>query len=398
MADANENNGKPDQPTRFRRILTLTLRAAYGGAVQLAIGAAVGLAIAVAVIPVKQVTVPGEVVVIEKPMVVAGPSASPDSATTGGMGWICDPDAVQVVANTLPVKVFADTPAGQVDDLPPFVYGWKYYEKLYGRPPPIKDQGQVGSCVSFGTNTAVERTLAAEILARKGAASEWSRFTEEATYGGSRVEIGGGQIRGDGSVGAWAAQFVTKYGMVPRQKYADGDLTDYSEDRCRAWGRSGVPAWGEAVSRKFPVKQFVQVKTWEDVKKAAASGYFVAVCSNQGFASKRDTNGVAKASGSWAHCMACDGYHTENGKEYGHIVNSWNTTWISGPVGWGEPGGDGFWAESAVIDRMVKQGDSWAFSGVTGFPARHKLDWFIYHVEPRKTLGFDRANLFTLAA
>lgn len=376
-------------PNRFRRIVTATLGMIVSNGVQLAMGAAIGFAAFITAFPLK-IEVPGETVTVEVPVVAAGPFAPPHVGPEdpqAGQGWVCDPDAVQAVAATLPVKVFADTPAGQVEELPPFVYGWKHFEKLYVRPPPIKDQGQVGSCVSFGTNTAVERTLAAELVQRKGGASEWSRFTEEATYGGSRVEIGGGRISGDGSVGAWAAQFVTKYGMVPRQVYPEADLTTYSESRAREWGRTGVPPAFEAVSRKFPVKAFVQVKTWDDVKKAAASGYFTAICSNQGFASKRDANGVARASGSWAHCMACDGYHTEGGKEYGHIVNSWGTTWITGPVGWGNPNADGFWAESSVIDRMVKQGDSWAFSGVTGFPAR-KLDLFIRHDPPRLDRAF----------
>lgn len=303
----------------------------------------------------------------------------PVAAEPHADGWVADPDAVAAIAATLPpnAKLFADTPAGQAVmlDMPKSVYGWKAYEGLFGQPPPIKDQGSVGSCVSFGTNTAVERTLAAEIVRRKGSKSEWSRFTEEATYGGSRVEIGGGRIRGDGSIGAWAADFVTKYGMVPRKAYGATDLSTYSESRCRDWGQRGVPEEFEVVARKYPVKSYVQVKTWEECKKAAAQDYFTAVCSNQGFARSRDENGVARSSGSWAHCMAIDGYHTDDrGREWGHIVNSW-AKYFSGPNGWGSPQEDGFWAESSVIDRMLRQGDSWAFSGVTGFPARKPINW-----------------------
>lgn len=302
------------------------------------------------------------------------------------MGWVNDPDEVAVVSASLPIKVFGDTPAGHIEDLPKFHYCWKHYEDLFARPPPIDDQKDVGSCVGFGTTKAVMRTHAGEIVRRKGSASEWSRFAEEATYGGSRVEIGGGRIRGDGSVGGWAAQFVTKYGMVPRKKYDTVDLTTYSTTLCREWGRSGVPDEFEVIARKFPVKSFVQVKVWEEAKAAIAQDYCIAVCSNQGFANRRDENGVARASGSWAHSMCIDGYHIEGSKEYGHIVNSWGTDWISGPTGWGNPGGDGFWAESSVIDRMLKQGDSWAFSGVTGFPARKPLDWNVNRVEPLKDL------------
>lgn len=327
---------------------------------------------------VVEVETPGEKLVVVDPGPLNGLAE----------GWIADPDAVVLVSAELPIKVFADTPAGAVmmEDLPKSVYGWKAYETLFARPPPIKDQSDIGSCVSFGTNTAVERTLAAEIVRRKGQSAEWTRFVEEATYGGSRVEVGGGRIRGDGSIGAWAAQFVTKWGMVPRKQYPTRDLTSYSTALCRDWGQRGVPDEFEAVARKFPVKSFVQVKSWDEAKKACAQDYFIAVCSNQGFARNRDANGVARASGSWAHCMAIDGYHTEGGREYGHVVNSWDK-YFTGPNGWGNPQEDSFWAEASVIDRMLRQGDSWAFSGVTGFPARKPLDWNVHRISPRDWLA-----------
>lgn len=333
--------------------------------------------------------IPPPPVIVDNSTPQPPPVAAADQPTLG-TGWVNDPDEVADVVASLPpkLKVFSDTPAGKIgaEQLPAFTYGWKAYEQLFARPPPVKNQGQVGSCVGFGSTTAVERTLAGEIARRKGSAAEWSRFAEEATYGGSRVEIGGGRIRGDGSVGAWAAQFVTKFGCVPRKPYDHQDLTTYSESLCRKWGSSGVPAEFEAVARKFPVKSFVQVKVWEEAKAALAQGYMIAVCSNQGFASKRDANGVARASGTWAHCMCLDGYQIENGKEYGHIVNSWGTSWISGPTGWGNPGEDGFWADSSVVDRMLKQGDSWAFSGVTGFPARRVIDWNVLAPQPQRDL------------
>lgn len=313
-------------------------------------------------------------------------SADPHSF---GQGWVPDPDAVaQIVAELPPAqRTFAQTPAGQTTDpLPKFVYGWKAYVNLFAQPPPIKNQGKVGSCVSFGTNTAVERTLAAEIQRRKGTKEEWSRYAEEATYGGSRVEIGAGRLGTDrgfpndphaGSNGGWAAKWVTQYGMVPRQKYPSLDLSAYDESRCRAWGNTGVPAEFEAVARKFPVKSFTQVKSWAEAKTAMAQEYFLSICSNQGFAMQRDARGICKAQGTWGHCMCLDGYFIDtDGKEYGHITNSWGPDVMTGPVGWGEPNTDGFWADSGTVDRMAKQGDTWAFSGVTGFPAR-KVHWTV---------------------
>jgi hypothetical protein len=44
----------------------------------------------------------------------------------------------------------------------------------------------------------------------------------------------------------------------------------------------------------------------------------------------------------------------------------------------------GFWADASVIDRMVKQGDSFALADVAGFPARKVLpDWFV-EVRPQR--------------
>lgn len=310
-------------------------------------------------------------------------------------GWVSDPDAVQAVAKTLRFPTFSATPAGQVREaLPDHVYLWEAYRKLTGRNPPEKNQRDVGSCVSFGTNNAIERTMAADI-AQHGARNEFKFICEEVTYAGSRVEVGGGRIRGDGSVGAWAAQFVQKWGVVSREKHGQYDLTTYDTGRCRQWGSRGVPDDLEPVTREHPVQDITQIKSWEDAKKALAQGYGIAVCSNQGFSMRRDARGVAAPQGNWGHCMCIDGYHAEAGREYGHIENSWGADAHTGPTGWGSPSTAGFWADSKTISRMIAAGDTWAFSSLKGFPSR-KFDWFAQVVparEPQK-----RPDLFAMFA
>jgi hypothetical protein len=291
-------------------------------------------------------------------------------------GWVNNPDVVAQVAAAEQFRVFSDTPAGRMGEaLPDSVYLWKHYETIFARPPPSKNQNPIGSCVSFGTNTAIERTMAYEIAVLKKPL-KFKFICEEITYAGSRVEVGGGRISGDGSVGAWAAKFVKEWGVVAREPTADGkyDLTNYDPARCRKWGRDGVPDDLEPLAREHPVQAITQVKDWEEAKKALAQGYGIAICSNQGFAMQRDARGVCRPSGSWAHCMALDGYHLEGGSEYGHIENSWGANAHTGPVGLGNPPSSGFWTDSRTIDRMLKQGDSWAFSTVKGFPAR-KIIW-----------------------
>lgn len=303
------------------------------------------------------------------------PSEQTEEPVIGMQGWLADPEAVQQIVAEMPQPYFARMPAADVDDasLPDHAYLWRAYERIGLSRPPMKNQGSVGSCVAFGTTTAIERTVANAIAA--GKREQWKMIAEEPIYGGSRVEIGGGRIRGDGSIGAWAAKWVNRWGIIPRERIGDHDLRQYSESRCRDWGRRGVPDDLEPVAKEHPVQDVALVRSWAEAKRALASGYGIAVCSDQGFSMTRDSRGVARPQGQWMHCMCLDGYHREpDGSEFGHITNSWGASAHRGPVGWGDPNPDGFWAESMVIDRMLRQGDSWAFSDVQGFP-RRLIDW-----------------------
>lgn len=290
-------------------------------------------------------------------------------------GWHNDPWEVDTVLARLPTPLFGDTPAGAVaDPLPDHVFLWNAVRNLGHGETLVKNQGQVGSCVSFGTNSAIRCTMAAEIV--QGDPEEFADIVEEVTYGGSRVEVGGGRISGDGSVGAWAADFVRKWGVVARGQYGEHDLRQYDEARCRRYGREGVPRELEELARKHPVQDCSLVKTWDEAKTALAQGYAIAICSDQGFDMRRNEDGIARPSGSWAHCMALIGYATIKGNEYGCINNSWGPNAHTGPLGPGDPPPSGFYAPADVVDRMIRQGDSWAFSRLVGFPAK-PLAWFV---------------------
>lgn len=311
------------------------------------------------------------------------------------MGWVDDHESIEAAAKTVDVQVFRDTPAGQVRELPQAVYLWKAHEKLMGAPTPIKNQNPTGSCVGFGTTTGVERTEASEIVLRGGTKEEFAFFSEEVTYAGSRVEVGGGRIRGDGSNGSWAAKFVTEWGMVPKGVYGDLDLREYSAARARSWNYSGVPDFLEPTARKFPVKSAARITNTRDAQAALASGYGIQMASSLGAGRNRDNNGVVRESGRWAHSMCVDGYHQDGATRlYFHVENSWGTGYHTGPTGWGNPTEAGFWIAADSIDRALRQGDSYAFSGATGFPARKLPEWFVS--EPRRPERFGRelfANL-----
>lgn len=288
-------------------------------------------------------------------------------------GWVDDPDAVAEITALQPYETFGDTPAGQVEDVPAFVFGWKVYEKVMGKSWPARSQGQVGSCVSFGTVAAIEYTMVSEIA--RGEPEAFSPLSQEVIYAGSRVEVGRGRVRGDGSVGAWAAEFVKQWGVLPREIVGKYDLREYNEKRCREWGNTGVPDDIEPLAKLHPIHGVTKVTTVEQAQRAIASGYGISVCSNQGFTMRRDEKGFATATGRWAHCMAIIGYQTDKGLSF-WICNSWGTNTMTGPVGAGDPPPCGFWAEGSVVARMLAAGDSWAFSDAVGFPAK-SIPWII---------------------
>lgn len=291
-------------------------------------------------------------------------------------GWIADPDAVEQVAAALPERYFRFTPACDVaaEDVPKDVFLWETQRKATGDLLPPRNQNPVGSCVGFGNTSAVETLLCVQVSL--GTAEEFKPLCPEITYAGSRIQIGKGRIgRGDGSVGAWAARFLKDYGVVPRGRYPGYDLTEYNPTLCRQLGNLGCPDVLVPIAREHPVKGIAQIRTAAEAQKALASGYPIAVCSNQGFSADRDANGFAKAQGNWAHCMAVLGYQTSGARKGFYILNSWGTSYHKGPVGAGNPSPAGFWADWNVVDRMFAAGDSWAFSDVKGFPAR-RIDWF----------------------
>jgi hypothetical protein len=406
MPDENDTPATPPEacPTRGARIRAATLHHAYGGVVQFAVGAAMMLVFVLVTrmfhetneVQV-QVPVPGPTTYIT---VVGQPNGA--EAEPGAMGW--HQDVVQIAANLDPAVTpqFDQTPAGKAAMGDDDVFLWQTVRKVNNKGAPWYpnvNQQSVGCCVGCGWKHGVDVCQATQILA--GKKYEWKPVSVEAIYAASRVDIGGGAIRGDGSVGAWARDAVGKVGVAPMEKIGDVDLTTFSPARARQWGSTGVPAVVKDFAKSHPVKATALVKSWADVKRAISQGYPVAVCSNVGFDAPdgsvgiRDANGFTAPRGTWNHCMCIIGVRSK-GREGAFILNSWGDSTHRGPV-WPEDAPvAGFWADANTIDRMVSQGDSFALSEAAGFPSRKiPLDWFIQApVRPR--LGFDR-ELFAVA-
>lgn len=239
------------------------------------------------------------------------------------------------------------------------------FEKL-GIPFPLRFQ-KIGDCVSMGTALAVDTLKVTEIV--NGQRELWVAETStEDIYSGSRVIIGQNRISGDGSVGAWAVKYISKSvcGTLVRKAYPFADLTKYDGSRARSWGSKKMPQALYDEAKLHPIEEYTSVESYQDVIDSIYNGYPVIICSNQGFSSTRDSDGFLKPSGSWAHCLMIIAFDDQHKRPGCLIVNSWGPAWVKGPKRHNQPDGS-FWADASVIDKIVRQKDSWAISGLVGF-------------------------------
>lgn len=290
-------------------------------------------------------------------------------------GWIPDPQAVQECMQGWEVRPFLVLPAGADDSAEQSeesVYLWESVRRVTGDILAGRDQGAVGSCVAVATASALEHLECVQIAA--GEPGVYRDVASEVIYGGSRVQVGGGRIRGDGSIGAWAARWVKEYGVVPRGVFGRYDLRQYSVQRCREMGRHGVPAELLALARQHPVLEVARIQSWAEACAAVRRGYPVLVCSDQGFRMERDAEGFCAPRGIWYHAMALIGIRT-GARPGGFLLNSWGDQAHSGPRVPPHAPPAGFWVDAAVLDRMLRQGDSWAFAHLIGFTERSAMEY-----------------------
>ena len=289
-----------------------------------------------------------------------------------GQGWINDPVAVRAVIESEGIKALSEHIGPQAGERPIKTDLSVYLKKLWGDQWYL-NQSTCGSCVSFGYALAVDVLVAIQIV-DGGMEKPEGRTATEPIYWGSRVEIGGNSLWGEGSVGAWAAKWLKNYGVAVRKKYGSYDLTTYSASVCCSrQSRQGVPQDIEDAAKTHPVKSYAQVSTFDELAKSIESGYPVPVCSNQGFTKARDAQGFASPHGSWGHCMCAIGVRHDRPGVL--IANSWGAYYNGGPA---DMSPATKWVDAKVWDRMASQGDTFAISDLTGWE--------------RKGLSFARLN------
>ena len=293
------------------------------------------------------------------------------------MGYTPNPEATERFVASLPFPTLASAGPGLADEQRETLL----YPALFSVAPDWKRGAQgIGSCVGWGWALSCDILAACDIVVRGESESYGGRVLEASVYAFSRVEARGGRPAGmsDGSYGGAAAKAVTQFGTLHYGiDYGGQTFGEYSANREKTWGNTGVPTELEPFAAKHRVATTTLVASFKEAGVAIQNGYPVAVCSGQGFGMTRDADGFCRAAGSWAHCMMFAG--VRYGSRPGLLcVNSWGAS-NSGkhypetmPERFKECS---FWVDADVCDRMLSGRDSFAIAGYEGFAPRRLPDW-----------------------
>jgi len=306
-------------------------------------------------------------------------------------GWIDDPREVGLILNQLPHPLLRCTKWSKplLAAEPRDVMFWELERKGIGSILRAHYQRR-GTCVGQGWARNIQHAILADRLIR-GELEEWyARVLPASIYGFSRVEIGGGRVRGDGSIGAWAAQAAKEKGVLLRMPYPDINLAEDDDDAyCVAWGDRGVPDALEPFAAEHTMLDVSLVTDLELGLGCLWNWIPIPTCSNQGFTTTRDKYGMCHPSGSWAHCMATSGavkIKHPNHPSGLQTVGLWQS--------WGQNSPDGndrvtlqtgqeitlppgvFLIDAEVWGRMLRAGDSFGIASIRGWKPT-KQDWIL---------------------
>lgn len=227
------------------------------------------------------------------------------------------------------------------------------------------DAQETSDCTSHGTRNAADISRAVEIDIR-GESEAWiARGATEVIYK-YRGHNGGGMNPGT------ATEFITKYGLMLRQKYPFADLTQYNPKFAI---RSGVTDQMKQIASEHPCEYFLRLRSVEQARDALASGFGIHGGSNYGNDGTRDENGLATWNDSWNHDMAW-GAADETGDDLLFLVlQSWGIWNRGGHPKWGKIPGGSFLIPSRDADRMIRTGEFYAVGNVKGWPLQDLPDY-----------------------
>ena len=230
------------------------------------------------------------------------------------------------------------------------------------------NQGSVGSCVGVATARLIDHLQAMDIAIRRQNETFCDLTSPEWCYATGR-EAGGMLGGGDGSTNSGQLKALEKYGVLFQRKYGEYDLGKYSVDRCRDWGRRGVPDQLKPEGEKHQLLKSFRIRDVDEWWALAGAGYPVNLCSGWGGVGYRDDEGYMRKSGRWSHSMGNPGarrLHPRRGRSF-LVCNSWGSGWAKKGAIWPEdmPYGS-FWISEADASWIVRNGEVIAYADFEG--------------------------------
>ena len=301
-------------------------------------------------------------------------------ARTYTFGYDPDPQGAQEFARTLAQPTYAEAAADAMQKTERVdTYLWRAmdvaHRQRYGVPFQPSNQRNIGSCVAHATAHCI---YASECVSYSlGQRPEPPLLTHQGcVYGGSRVEARGKDGSGqrpvggysDGSTGYHAAKWCRDWGVVYKKPYPARDCTISNpeiESEMGAFGCGGKGDGGrmDEVAKQTPCLHIAQCRTWEEAVTAILNGHPILLCSSQGFSRTLDDQSFAAPQSRWLHAIMGCGVRLD--RPGISIMNTWgnNKTYTAPRVPSDLPDGT-FWADRAVIERMLASGDCWIISEV----------------------------------
>jgi len=226
----------------------------------------------------------------------------------------------------------------------------------------------IGDCVAFGVAQAGARLQVAEIVSLHQSEILKPWFPPY-IYGISRVQIGGGQIDGDGSTGAWGALAVHDYGVLFNDDY---DVPEYSAQVARTWGRiPGPPPMHRFTAQSRVVETIARLKTVSQIRDALYNYHPVTIASSRGFKMRPvDCDGFHTfvPSGTWMHQMCLIAW-MDDPFPAAYRLNSWGPDAHGTPLN-DEPPGGAWCTASCLADELTNPNtEVYTYSDFEGFPS-----------------------------
>ncbi len=208
-------------------------------------------------------------------------------------------------------------------------------QSLYGNTFTFFPQYQeYGTCV--GQSHAMGATIVAGVSSLLSGLRFPGRMAVAPIYAGSRVDIGKNPGRWEGSVGSWAAQWLTKFGCVTYRElgHVDNPKSDKEwlatmkkdEQQAMDWtaSREGVPKSGEDLARLRPIQHAPLIQTVEEVKAALTNLTPVNICCLVHPSQDLDSKGVSKsARRGGGHSTIVIGQYFDGSRWWFDFLNSW---------------------------------------------------------------------------